>query len=214
MPLVCEYHPALPPLANFVHKHLPILHSQERLKSVFPEPPVIAFTRPQNLRDILVTAKFKGPSEQQTDITGSQPCSSNCKTCNLVDCTSSFKSFQTSRIFSVMQNIDCLSKNLVYLIYCNLCGVQYIGETRNTLRMRMTQHRSAIKTKKIAQPVAKHFNLVNHSIENLRVIPIEQNSSWSDKSRRAKENFWELNLKTTAPFGLNIRNDLPTQKGQ
>ena len=76
--------------------------------------------------------------------------------------------------------------------------------------MRMTQHRSAIKTKKVDQPVAKHFNLPNHSITNLRVIAIDQNNTWSDKSRKAKENFWELNLKTTAPFGLNIRNDLPT----
>ena len=132
--------------------------------------------------------------------------------CTLVERTCSFKSFQTSRTFPIRQDIDCLSKNLIYLIYCNLCGVQYIGETKNTLRMRMTQHRSAIKTKKLVQPVAKHFNLADHSIENLRVIAIEQNSSWSEKSRKAKENYWELNLKTTAPFGLNIRNDLPTQK--
>ena len=211
VPLVCEYHPALPPLASFIHKHLPILHSQERLKSVFPEPPVLAYSRPRNLRDILVTAKFSDKSEPQTDITGSRPCSSNCKTCKLVDCTNSFKSFRTSRKYPIQQDIHCLSKNLVYLIYCNLCGVQYIGESQNTLRQRMTGHRSAIKTKKFQQPVARHFNMADHSIENLRVIGIEQNNSWPSETRKARENYWELNLKTTTPFGLNIRNDLPTQ---
>ena len=73
----------------------------------------------------------------------------------------------------------------------------------------MTQHRSAIKTKKNDQPVANHFNLLHHSIHNLRVIAIEQNDSWDNRSRKAKENFWECQLKTTSPFGLNIRNDLP-----
>ena len=87
--------------------------------------------------------------------------------------------------------------------------MQYVGETKNSLRMRMTQHRSAIKTKKVEQPVANHFNLPHHSITNLRVIAIDQNDAWTDKTRKAKENFWELNLKTTVPFGLNIRSDLP-----
>ncbi|PIK60737.1 hypothetical protein BSL78_02301 [Apostichopus japonicus] len=194
-----------------------IIRGTERLKSVFPELPVIAFKRPSNLRDILVRASFRDDTplgESKTETTGSSPCTQNCKTCLLVDSTGAFQSNQTKRTFQIRHKINCLSKNVIYLIYCNICNLQYIGESKNTLRMRMTQHRSAIKTKKIYQPVANHFNLQNHSIENLRVIAIDQNDSWTDKSRKAKENFWELNLKTTAPFGLNIRNDLPSQINQ
>ena len=58
----------------------------------------------------------------------------------------------------------------------------------------MTQHRSAIKTEKLTQLVANYFNLTGHSIENSKVIAIEQNNAWSDKECRAKETFWELNL--------------------
>ncbi|PIK43184.1 hypothetical protein BSL78_19969 [Apostichopus japonicus] len=217
VPLVTEFHPGLPPLANIIQKNFHLLQGTERLKSVFPELPVIAFKRPSNLRDILVRASFRDDTplgESKTETTGSSPCTQNCKTCLLVDSTGAFQSNQTKRTFQIRHKINCLSKNVIYLIYCNICNLQYIGESKNTLRMRMTQHRSAIKTKKIYQPVANHFNLQNHSIENLRVIAIDQNDSWTDKSRKAKENFWELNLKTTAPFGLNIRNDLPSQINQ
>ncbi|KAJ8034412.1 hypothetical protein HOLleu_21237 [Holothuria leucospilota] len=47
------------PLAKFIRKHLPILQSTVRLKSIFPDPPVVAFSRPTNLRDSLVRAKFQ-----------------------------------------------------------------------------------------------------------------------------------------------------------
>ncbi|KAJ8026567.1 hypothetical protein HOLleu_31436 [Holothuria leucospilota] len=55
--------------------------------------------------------------------------------------------------------------------------------------MRMTQHRSAIKTKKIDQPVANHFNLPHHSIDKLLFIAIEQNDSWDNRSRKDKRKF-------------------------
>ena len=211
VPLVTEYHPGLPPLAKFINKHLPTLQGTDRLRSIFPNPPVVAFSRPPNLRDILVRAKFqdKASVEENNENFGCSPCPSNCKTCALVDSTKYFQSNQTARTFQIRQAINCLSKNVIYLIYCNLCGVQYVGESKNSLRMRMTQHRSAIKTKKVKQPVANHFNLPHHSIYNLRVIAIDQNDAWTDQIRKAKENFWEFNLKTTAPFGLNIRSDLP-----
>ena len=75
--------------------------------------------------------------------------------------------------------------------------------------MRITQRRSAIKTKKVEQPVANHFNLPRHSTDNLRVIAIDQNSSWNNRSRKQKEHFWIGMLQTMTPSGLNIRSDLP-----
>ncbi|KAJ8032973.1 Zonadhesin [Holothuria leucospilota] len=192
VPLVTEYHSGLPPLAKFIQKHLPILQSTVCLKSIFPDPSVVAFSRPPNLRDILVRAKFqdKASVEANNENFGCSPCPAKCKTCALVDSTKQFQSYQTARTFQSRQSINCLSRNVIYLIYCNLCGTQYVGESKNSLRMRMTQHRSAIKTKKVEQPVANHFNLPRHSTDNLRVIAIEQNSSWNNRSRKQKEHFW------------------------
>ena len=211
VPLVTEYHPGLPPLAKFIRKHLPILQSTARLKSIFSDPPIVAFSRPPNLRDILVRAKFqdKASVEANNENFGCSPCPANCKTCALVDSTKQFQSHQTARTFQIRQSINCLSKNVIYLIYCNICGTQYVGESKNSLRMRITQHRSAIKTKKLNQPIAFHFNLPHHSTDNLRVIAIDQNSSWNNRSRKQKEHFWIGMLQTMTPSGLNIRSDLP-----
>lgn len=48
----------------------------------------------------------------------------------------------------------------------------------------MAQHRSAVKTQKFDLPVAKHFNLPHHSINDLCVIAIDQNETWTDKARK------------------------------
>ena len=36
--------------------------------------------------------------------------------------------------------LDCSTKNVIYGIECTLCGLLYVGETRQTLRSRMSQH--------------------------------------------------------------------------
>ncbi|PIK36021.1 hypothetical protein BSL78_27143 [Apostichopus japonicus] len=77
VPLVTEFHPGLPPLANIIQKNFHLLQGTERLKSVFPELPVIAFKRPSNLRDIIVRASFRDDTplgESTTETTGSSPC--------------------------------------------------------------------------------------------------------------------------------------------
>ncbi|KAJ8017586.1 hypothetical protein HOLleu_44904 [Holothuria leucospilota] len=113
-------------------------------------PQLLLFPAPQIYGTFLVRAKFQDKTsvEANNENFGCSPCPSNCKTCALIDSTKYFQSYQTARTFQIRQSINCLSKNVIYLIYCNLCGTQYVGESKNSLRMRMTQHRSAIKTKK------------------------------------------------------------------
>ena len=45
------HHPHLPNLSNIVRKHLPILHLSPKLQHAIPDPPVLAYRRPKNLRD-------------------------------------------------------------------------------------------------------------------------------------------------------------------
>ena len=56
-------------------------------------------------------------------------------------------------------------ENLVYLISCKKCGLQYVGETENTLHMRMKRHRSDIKTRKTEKPVAAHIFQPDHIVK-------------------------------------------------
>ena len=59
---------------------------------------------------------------------------------------------------------DCKTQNLVYLMWCQACGMQCVGETGNAMHTRMNSHHSDIRTKMLNKQVAPHF-----SIEGLEV---------------------------------------------
>ena len=54
IPLVHTYNPALPNISSILLKHLPVLHSSDRCRKAILEPPMAAFRRPTNLKDMLV----------------------------------------------------------------------------------------------------------------------------------------------------------------
>ena len=56
VPFVVTYNTTLPRISNIPRKHFNILHSSNRCKDVFKQPPFVAYRRSPNLRDILVKA--------------------------------------------------------------------------------------------------------------------------------------------------------------
>ena len=52
VPLVITYNPNNPPLNKITKELLPILHSSDRMKKAVPTPPIIAYKRPKNLKDL------------------------------------------------------------------------------------------------------------------------------------------------------------------
>ena len=63
-----------------------------------------------------------------------------------------------------------------YMIECHKCKKQYIGETKRTLRERFTEHRQATNNPSHANATAavpRHFNLPDHSIKDMKLIPFE-----------------------------------------
>ena len=62
------------------------------------------------------------------------------------------------------------------MIACKRCKKQYIGETKRTIRERFTEHRQATNNPCHANTsgaVPTHFNLPDHSIEDMTLIPLE-----------------------------------------
>ena len=63
-----------------------------------------------------------------------------------------FRSTVTHKTYNVIfaneNMLDCSSTNIIYLITCTRCGIQYVGETANALHFRMNAHRQSIKDKK------------------------------------------------------------------
>jgi hypothetical protein len=136
--------------------------------------------------------------------TSSAPCRSNkCSTCNSISISSTFLSSSCNKLFPILKNCNCLSSNLIYLITCSLCAQQYVGETGNSLRDRLNNHRSNITSKK-PTTISIHFNSPKHSFKNLQIIPIELLPPGSlPAERKIREKYWQNILGTIHPLGLN-----------
>lgn len=74
-------------------------------------------------------------------------------------------------------------KGVVYQIPCK-CGHVYIGETGRNLKLRLTEHKRAVKNKDPNNGLAVHVSITNHTIlwQNAEVLTIEPN--WSKRKVR------------------------------
>ena len=72
----------------------------------------------------------------------------------------------------------------MYLIECNKCHKQYVGETENVLHLRMNGHQSDYSCKLSGKPVAVHFNSVGHTFSDHSIMVIEQ--LWRDDAAHWK----------------------------
>lgn len=126
-----------------------------------------------------------------------------CMCCSALMTGNSFRCSVTHNTYKFTQHANCNSCNIVYLITCAKCHKQYIGETGRSLKDRLNNHRSTVKTKQ-QTAVALHFNDVGHSFKDLKITIIDVFSSDSDPSQRKQsEHFWIRELHTGYPTGLN-----------
>ena len=82
----------------------------------------------------------------------------------------------TNKIYCVISpdtHMDCGTDNIIYLVSCKKCGVQYVGETGQTLRKRLNNHRNRLK-QLCGLYLYHHFNSDGHTIEDLNIMPIEE----------------------------------------
>lgn len=126
-----------------------------------------------------------------------------------------FESTITRKAYKVinpfLNPLTCSSTNVIYLVTCSRCGIQYVGETSNGLNKRMNGHRYTIRNKKMTL-LAEHFsgNDEGCNITHFKVQPIERVSDDQKNvktSRLKRESFWIKELRTLTPYGLNDRLD-------
>ena len=99
----------------------------------------------------------------------------------------------------------------MYLISCDKCDHQYVGETKGKASERLSGHRSSIK-KPANTFIARHFTLPSHSVKDTRIRPIEHITPRSGETekdvtirRLHREHFWMLELDAVYSHGLNDR---------
>ena len=215
-PFVTTYNRTLPPIARILHKNWNILGINSKIAKAFSNPPIIAYKRKKNLRDILGSNKIVNnevaKSTGRNDIGFCKPCNTKqgnlC--CKQVLCTSTFKSNQTKRTYVIRPKVNCKNKYVIYLLEFLKCKLQYIGKSETQVNLRINNHRKdANKSSSI--PVCLHFNNTSHNLNrDAKFIIIEQLKSFEGdkellRSRlQRRKDFWIRELKTLQPLGLNM----------
>ena len=214
IPLVTTYNPHTTYTAEIAHRHWGFLKSKERLSRIFAEPPLIAYRRPKNLRDKLVSTKFKEKAEEE-DTNGCKPCGRTvCSWCRIIDSSTTFLDSKGERTFKIYLKLDCHSAWVIYMIKCKICNLLYIGKSETKCNNRFNNHRSHIRNSINSCELSEHFlhNRRTHDfkkdvtitlIEQIRKERLELNAK-RDLLRR-REIFWQLKLNTVQPHGLNKR---------
>ena len=98
-----------------------------------------------------------------------------CKLDTYIADRASFVGQQTRNVYYlVVYSLNCDSENVVYLITCKKCLKQYVGETKNPLRLTANNHLSSIRSNLISL-IAEHFALPDHSVkDHFEIMPIEK----------------------------------------
>ena len=88
-----------------------------------------------------------------------------------------FTSAATGDKFSARVSAICKTSNIIYLIQCRKCKMQYVGETENPLHLRMNEHRSDYYRRLPAtNPSLNIFSThpASHTFKDATVMIIEQ----------------------------------------
>jgi len=144
--------------------------------------------QPANLKKILTRAKF---DETTSEATVSKCGRTNCGLCVHLIEGNCFK-FKNGKTFKVTTSMSCETKNVIYVIRCCGCQKEYIGETGDFLRKRMTVHRQHIndKNERILF-VSEHISECAMSLApSFSVFPLLKIHTDNVSLRREKERYF------------------------
>ena len=165
-----------------------MLSNSEEHRLGFPEPPVTAFRRCKNLKDIIVRARLTNNNNCNTR--GCARCEkSRCQVCQSMSDSDSFHSHVTKKEYKINFSFNCDSSNVVYLFDCVVCGFQYVGSTSTPFRLRFNNYKACYRRFRSGSSVPK-------------MDFFRQKLVWGD---RIRDSFWQHKLDTFTPQGLNVR---------
>ena len=136
---------------------------------------------------------------------------SRCKTCPTFVKSDRFRSNVTNHEYNVINHtgevLTCHTQNIIYLLTCLGCGIQYVGETIYPFHKRNNGHR---------KEMSKHFEFhletccktYSYSYQIIEKLP---GTGYKDdgtidfamsKVRKDKEDTWIRKMRTLFPYGL------------
>ena len=136
----------------------------------------------------------------------------NCQFCKLhLNPSTSFKSTVTNDSFNLDKsshdiNLACKTKNVVYLVTCAKCDIQYVGMTTQAICSRFDGHRTKIRNKTVNTALCRHYSKTDHSVSDMKVQIIYHYTKDDTDAKDVLlhvEDFYMKKLATVMPFGLN-----------
>ena len=162
---IIEYNPTNPPIQEWIRVLLPVLYRSSGTRSLTDQDLVFHYRKPKGLQDIFVPTNSFGNSNKKKQ---TPKCNGKkSRHCPHIDKTGEVTSSSTGRKYRSMLNVTCNSSNLIYLIECTICKIQYVGQIKNKILGRMNKHYSSIKNR-LETLVTKHFTA--HTIEGFYPI--------------------------------------------
>ena len=118
---VTEFNSLLTDLNRLIRNRLSLLHSDTKMKMVFPEKSIRAtYRRGKNLKEILSPSSF--PSTKNLIVGSISNCNKRCDIwTNFMVFDTTFKSTATGNYYKAKGTLSCNSVNVVYLITCQCC---------------------------------------------------------------------------------------------
>ena len=193
IPYVSTHNPQDPEMFQVILDNVPILKEDDKMRNILTKYKLIKSKRqPYNLKRLLTKAKFT--SNNTPKVT-----KCNKPTCGL--CIHLLEghsfTFRCGKNFTIHENMSCDVKNVVYVMKCRGCGEEYIGETGNPLRQRVTIHNQQIRDPKTRMlKVSEHIANCAHALNpKYNIFPFYKMYSESTTLRRAKEKLFINTLK-------------------
>ena len=175
--LITNYNPMNPNLQDIVKKFEGLL-LMTRKSAITLEQIQITYSRRPNLKDNLVKSNIDFLPKPKL----SQPClQPRCLTCSHMN-TSQIISSKEKHSYPIRGNFNYKSNEIIYVMTCNICNIQYVGETSNSMNCRCTRHESSIRNNK-DHPVAIHYRSYNHIIDDYSITIVDQEKN---KNRRLR----------------------------
>ena len=206
VPFVIEYNPSLPNIGGIVNKYWDLLKlsNSPAVRALHDSNPILALKRPKNIKDTLIKTKL--PTFCNNKFNSSKCSRTRCSHCSNIVESDHFTSSQTNSEFKLNFDSNCTSSNVIYLITCKRCSMQYVGQTSQQVSKRMNSHRFDINSfinPAFTTHIAAHFNRDNHKLQDFSFMPIDKVDN--NMERLLKETYWIHKLDTVFPKGLNSK---------
>lgn len=188
------YSPQFPSIVAIIKKHLPLLSIDDTIRKIIPNGIQYVSSRAPTLGTILSPSLFLSNKPNNTNwltTKGFHKCGHNiCTACRFAENAHTFCSLGDGKSHEIKSYINCNTKYVIYLISCTECNIQYVGCTKNALKIRIRRHLSDVN-KAMALNVSsasRHFQQVhNNNLTSFKFMGIERVSRPIRGGRLAQE---------------------------